>query len=118
MQGKSTKYYSDKQEKAVAKSLKGRQVGGSGASAFSKGDVSLGHILIECKTSMTEKSSYSVKKEVLEKAHREALSMRKFFSVLAFNFGPNSDNYYVIDENTMKFLVEKVEEEYRDVTIR
>lgn len=115
---KSTKYYSNKQEKDVARKLKGHQVGGSGASIYSKGDVSVGHIFIECKTSMTEKASYSVKKEVLDKAHKEAKEMHKFFSVLAFNFGPDTDNYYVIDEDTMKYLAEKVEEEYRDVTIR
>lgn len=117
MQDKSTKYYSNKQEKAVARSLKGHQVGGSGASAFSKGDVSLDHILVECKTSMIEKSSYSVKKSVLDKAHKEAKIMHKFFSILAFNFGPDTDNYYVIDEETMKYLANKIEEDYKDVTI-
>lgn len=110
---KSTKYYSDRQEKAVAKALQGRQVGGSGASVFSKGDVKLNKILIECKTSMTEKTSYSIKREVLDKIHKEAKNERKFFAIQAFNFGPDTENYYVIDEDTMKFLVEKINEEYK-----
>ena len=112
MENKPTKFYSDKQEKAVAKALKGRQVSGSGASAYSKGDVSLKNILIECKTSVTEKNSYTVKKAVLDKIHKEAKEMRKFFAVQSFNFGPGSENYYVIDEETMKFLVSKIDEEY------
>lgn len=109
---KSTRYFSDRQEKAIAKALNGRQVSGSGASVFQKGDVSLRNMLIEAKTSVTEKPSYSVKKEVIDKIHKEARSMRKLFAVLAFNFGPNSENYYVIDEDTMKFLVDKIIEEY------
>ena len=114
MENKSTKYYSDKQEKEIAKKLGGKQVGGSGASQFSKGDVRVGErILIECKTTTTEKNSYSVKKKVLDKISAEAKSMGKFFSILAFNFGPETNNYYVIDEDTVKFLIEKINEEYK-----
>ena len=36
---KPTRYYSDKQEKSVVKSLKGKQTKNSGATAFEKGDV-------------------------------------------------------------------------------
>ena len=111
---KPTKYYSNIQEKAVAKALGGRQVRGSGASPFSLGDVRLDRILVECKTSTTEKSSYSVKKAVLDKIRKEAIEMGKYYSILAFNFGPDSKNYYVIDEDTAKFLVEKIEEEYNN----
>lgn len=113
MNNKSTKYYSNKQEKNVAKVLGGRQVAGSGASIYSLGDVSLNKVLIECKTSTTEKGSYSVKREILEKISKEAKIMHKFFSILAFNFGPDTENYYVIDEETMKFLIDKINEEYK-----
>lgn len=109
----STKYYSNKQEKTVARTLKGHQVGGSGASIYQKGDVSLDKILIECKTSITDKSSYSVKKETLDKIREESIMMHKYFSILAFNFGPSSENYYVIDQDTMKYLVDKINEEYK-----
>lgn len=110
---KPTKYYSNIQEKSVAKSLGGTQVRGSGASSFSKGDVRLDKILIECKTSETLKTSYSVKKRILEKAKEEARAMHKYYSILAFNFGPGTENYYVIDEDTAKFLVDKITEEYK-----
>jgi len=109
----NTKIFSNKQEKAVAKALGGRQVAGSGASVYSLGDVSTKHILIECKTSVTEKGSYSVKREILEKISKESKEMRKFFSALSFNFGPGTNNYYVIDEDLMKYLVEKIAEDYQ-----
>ena len=108
----NNKIYSNKQEKSVAKALGGRQVRGSGASIFSKGDVSLNRVLVECKTSISEKTSYSIKKKILEKIKDEARIMGKYFSVLAFNFGPDSQNYYVIDEDTMKYLAEKIVEDY------
>ena len=110
---KPTKYFSTKQEKAVAKVLKGSTVGGSGCSKFSLGDVRLDHVLIECKTSTTDKGSYCVKKEVLNKIREESRLMGKYYSILAFNFGPNSENYYVIDEDTAKFLINKIDEEYK-----
>lgn len=113
MENKPTKYYSNIQEKSVAKSLGGKQVSGSGASKFSLGDVRLDKILVECKTSETVKSSYSVKKRILDKIKEEARLMRKYYSMLAFNFGPGTENYYVIDEDTAKFLVEKITEEYK-----
>jgi hypothetical protein len=36
---KPTRYYSDKQEKAIAKAVGGKQTANSGATAFQKGDV-------------------------------------------------------------------------------
>jgi len=109
----STKYYSQKHEESVAKALKGSVVKGSGASKFSLGDVRVSDkILIECKTSTEEKQSYSVKKSVLEKIAQESREMRRYFSILAFNFGPNTENYYIIDEDTVKFLVECINENY------
>lgn len=38
--------------------------------------------------------------------------MRLDNSCIAFNFGPDQPNYYVINEKLMKFLVEKLEEVY------
>lgn len=37
--------------------------------------------------------------------------MRLSNSAVCINFGPNTSNYYVIDEKLMQFLVEKLEEE-------
>ena len=110
---KSTRYFSDAQEKAVCKILGAKQQPNSGAAKFAAGDciVEDASLLIECKTSMTEKKSYSVKKEVLDKNKKEAFSKRLNNGCLCFDFGPNTERYYVIDEKMMKYLVLKLSEE-------
>ena len=102
----ATRFYSNKQEQAVAKTVGGRQTSNSGATAFDKGDVCTKEIMFECKTSITDKESYSIKKEVLEKVEREKKQAGKTFSCLAFNFGPGQENYYVIDEKFMRFIID------------
>ena len=108
---KPTRFYSSKQEKAVAKAVGGKQTPNSGATSFIKSDILTDLFAIECKTCVTEKKSFSIKKEWLEKNKEEAFEMGKEYSVLAFNFGPDTDNYYVIDERTFKLLQELLEKE-------
>ena len=86
---KPTRYYSSKQEKAVAKKFDGKQTKNSGATLFDKGDVTLDKWLIECKTKTSISESISIKKEWLEKNNKEAIFEGKDYSALAFNFGPN-----------------------------
>ena len=95
-----TRFYSNRQEKKVAKAVNGKQVANSGATCFSKGDVRTDDWLIECKTSTSEKSSFTIKKQWLQKNKEEALSMRKYHNALCFDFGDNGNRYYVIDEKT------------------
>ena len=104
---------SDMQEKSVCKALGGDQVSNSGAGRFKKGDVIVksASLLVECKCQMTEKDSYSVRKETLLKNSQEAFDNRLSNSCLCFNFGPETDNYYVISEKLMRYLVEKLEED-------
>lgn len=106
-----TRFYSSRQEKKVAKAVGGKQVSNSGATAFNKGDVTSDNFLIECKTCVEDKKSFSIKKEWLEKNKEEAFEMGKDYSALAFNFGPSSENYYVIDERLFKRLKEVLESE-------
>ena len=101
-----TRFYSNKQEKAVAKAVNGRQTANSGATSFQKGDVVTDKVLIECKTCTDEKKSFSIKKEWLMKNKEEAFAMRKPYNALAFNFGPNEPNYYIIDERLFKILLD------------
>jgi len=101
-----TRFYSNKQEKAVAKAVGGKQTSNSGATAFSKGDVTTQHWLIECKTAMSEKSTFSIKKEWLKKNKEEAFAMGKDYNALCFDFG-DADRYYVVDEKTFKQIVEQ-----------
>ena len=109
----STRYFSDLHEKSVCKALQAQQQSNSGAGLFQKGDVvqKEASMLIECKTTMTEKQSVSIKKEWLEKNEKEKQEINLDNSCLCFNFGPNTDNYYVISEKLMKFLIEKLEED-------
>lgn len=104
-----TRYYSNKQEKAIAKKLGGKQTANSGATKFEKSDVLLEKFALECKTKMTSSQSISIQKEWLEKQAREALFMGKSYSALAFNFGPNEKNYYIIDEELFEFLIEALD---------
>lgn len=111
MNKNSTRYFSNKQEKSVAKAVGGKKVANSGATAFHKGDVSTRLILVECKTSMTEKQSFSIKKEWLDKNEEEAFAMGKFYSALAFDFGDGT-NHYVISEEMFQILNRHLEELY------
>ena len=106
-----TRYYSKKQEDAVAKKFGGARVKNSGATAWQKGDVSLDKFLLECKTKTTASQSMSIQKEWLEKHEKEALFMGKPYTALAFNFGPNEQNYYIINEELFEKLVTYIDEE-------
>ena len=108
----STRYYSDMQEKSVCKALGGVQQSNSGAGLFKKGDVVVkeASLLVECKTCMTDKESFSIRRDWIEKNKKEAFDVRLDNSCIAFNFGPGCPNYYVIDEKLMKKLVEFIEE--------
>lgn len=105
-----TRYYSKKQENGIAKTFEGSRTLNSGATPFQKGDVQLDKILVECKTKVSKSNSMSIKKEWLEKNEKEALFMGKPYSVLAFNFGPDQKNYYIIDEYLFKQLVLKLDQ--------
>lgn len=100
-----TRWYSNKQEKQVAKLVSGKQTANSGASAFSKGDVKADNWLIECKTLTEPKKSHTIKREWLEKNAEEAFAMNKPYNALAFDFG-DGDNYFIVDAKTFKKLVD------------
>lgn len=105
-----TRFYSKKQENDLAKQFDGERVKNSGATRFAKGDVTLDKWLLEAKTKMTPSKSMTIQKEWLEKNSQEALFMGKPHSALAFNFGPNEKNYYIIDEELFDFLVRHVDD--------
>ena len=102
---KSTRYVSNKHEKRTAKKLNATTQTSSGSSDFLKGDVVSSKCLIECKTAMTEKKSFSIKKEWLDKIEEQCFAMGKKYPILAFDFG-TGDNYYVLNEFMMKKFVE------------
>ncbi len=109
----NNKQFSNKQEKQVAKKVGGKKQPNSGATAFQKGDVRNDLFLIECKTATTEKESFSIKKEWLQKIKEEAFALRCPFSALAFNFGglSNNENFYIIDEKLFNQFQQYLEDD-------
>lgn len=109
MSNKPTRFYSNRQEKAVAKAVSGKKVANSGATPFSKGDVVTDAWLIECKTKCSEAKSFSIKKEWLDKNREEAFAMGKSYNALVFDYGEGT-RYYVIDEKTFLEMKENMNE--------
>ena len=109
----STRYFSDRQEKQIVNLLGGFQTANSGAGKWNKGDVVIpdASLLIEAKTLTSDKESMSIKKDWLDKNLKEAKESHLLNNCLAFNFGPDKPNYFIINEKLMKFLVEKLLED-------
>lgn len=108
-EGRPTRFYSSRQEKAVAKAVNGRQTKNSGATALQKSDVLNDLFSLECKTKTTNSDSISIKREWFDKQIRESIQMGKEYSAIVFNFGPDkpySENHYIIDENLFKELLD------------
>ena len=108
---KPTRFYSKKQENAVAKEIGGKRVANSGATPFHKGDVVTDDWLVECKTTTASyKASFSIKEAWLSKNKEEAFAMGKRHNALAFQFGEGQPNYYIIDEKHFKEYVSLLKE--------
>ena len=97
----NTRHFSSMQEKQIAKKLGGRVQPNSGAANFVAGDVKLDFMLIDAKTVTTPKQSVSIRKEWFDKIRNEA-----------FNYGPNQPNYYAVNENDFKNLLQAYKEKY------
>ena len=113
----ATRHASSVQEKRVAGKLGGQVSSNSGAGLFNKGDIVCedASLLIECKTCMEPKKSFSIKKDWIEKNKEEAFRLRLENHVIAFNFDyQNKNDYYVIDDKLMRFLVDALERDNSD----
>jgi hypothetical protein len=99
---KPTRFYSSRQEKKIAKAVDGKQTANSGATQWSKGDVTTDLFLIEAKTVTKEQKSFTIKKEWLDKNKEEAFAMNKPYSALAFDFGDGVQNYVISEELFIK----------------
>lgn len=110
-----TRWYSNKQEKQVAKTVGGRKTSNSGATSFIKGDVVTDDWLIECKTVTKEQKTVTLHREWFDKNEEEAFAMRRPYNALAFDFG-DGVNRYVISEKLFKLLVDQLKESEIDET--
>jgi hypothetical protein len=78
---------------------------------FVNGDIKTEKWLMECKTCMTQKQSFNIKKEWLDKLKQESFAMNKEFYALVFNFGiENEENYYVLSEKIFIQILSLLEE--------
>lgn len=95
----TTRDYSDKQEKHIAKVTGGRVQSNSGGTKFGGGDVHTDKFFIEAKTPTKEQTSFTIKKEWITKMREQAYEQGKEEYVLAFRFDPNTDNdLYVLSQ--------------------
>lgn len=110
---KPTRFYSNLQEKAVAKSIDGKQQPNSGATFFKKGDVVTDDelFLLECKTCVKDQKTFTVHEDWFIKNRQESLQEQKDYSAVVFSFGPNKENYYVIDEMLFQELLQHLREQ-------
>ena len=113
---KPTRWYSNQQEKKVAKVVNGKKIANSGATPFQKGDVVTTEWLIECKTKTKDCSSFTIKEDWLLKNEEEAFAMGKNNSALCFDFGPSANKrYYVISERLFEILKNYLEVQEDDL---
>lgn len=108
----NTRKYSKRQESRVAKNINGKRQANSGATMYNKGDVITEDFCIECKTATTEKASFSIKKDWVDKLKEEAFAMNKPYWAVCFNFGglENKENLYIINEQLFKQLQNYIKE--------
>ena len=95
----TTRDYSDKQEKHIAKVTGGKVQSNSGGTKFGGGDVHTDKFFIEAKTPAIERKSFTIMKDWLEKMKEQAFEQGKEEAVLAFRFDPNTDiDLYVLSQ--------------------
>jgi hypothetical protein len=110
-----TRFYSNRQEKQVAKAVGGRKTANSGATPFVKGDVLADDWLIECKCHTEHRSSMSVKEDWIYKNREEAFQMGKHHSAVAIQFEPDGENHYIISEIDFKEYMDYLRDITREV---
>ena len=93
------------QEKQVANLVNGQVQVASGGTPTGGGDVLTERWFFECKTVTTEKNSYCVKKSVIEKLKEQTFEQMKDYGVLAFRFSPEGKDYFVVDSDTFKYMM-------------
>lgn len=105
------KDFSASQERDIARMLEGKVQSNSGGTRFGGGDIHTKQFFIEAKTPTKEQTSFSVKKEWLDKMREQAFEQGKHHSALAFRFSPEGADYFVIDSRLMRELVNHLEKE-------
>lgn len=103
------KDYSASQESDIARLLGGRVQSNSGGTRFGGGDVQTAEFFIEAKTPTKEQTSFSIKREWINKMSEQAFEQGKYHYALAFRFAPDGNDYFVINSRLMRELVKYIE---------
>ena len=110
-----TRYFSDMQEKHIAKVTGGKVQSNSGGTKFGGGDVHTAKFLIEAKTPTKEQTYFTIKKEWIDKMKEQTFEQGKEESVLAFRFSPDDKNdMYVLNERQFLEYLRYKEEQNND----
>ena len=111
----TTRYFSDLQEKHIAKVTGGKVQSNSGGTKFGGGDVHTDKFFIEAKTHTKEQTSFVIKKEWIDKMREQAYEQGKEEAVLAFRFSPDDKNdMYVLNEQQFLEYLKYKEEQNND----
>lgn len=94
------------QEKEVAKLVNGQVQVASGGTSHGGGDVLTNDWFFECKTVTTPKDSYCIKKSIINKMKEQCFEQKKNYCTLAFRFSPEDKDYFVIDSDIFKHMME------------
>lgn len=107
----TTRDYSDRQERHIAKVTGGKVQSNSGGTKFGGGDVHTGKFFIEAKTPTKERTSFTIKKDWITKMREQAYEQGKEEAVLAFRFDPdkNNDLYVLSERQFLEYLRYKEE---------
>lgn len=102
----TTRYFSDMQEKHIAKVTGGKVQSNSGGTKFGGGDVHTKKFLIEAKTPTKEQTSFTIKKDWITKMREQAYEQGKEEAVLAFRFNPDrgTDLYVLSEKQFLDYL--------------
>lgn len=109
--GMGTRYYSDKQEKYIAKITGGKVQSNSGGTKFGGGDVHTSKFFIEAKTPTVCRETFTIRREWLNKMEEQMFQQGKECCALAFTFDPDTQkNYFIIPEKEfLEYLAYKEE---------
>ena len=105
-----SKDISAKQEKQIRQMINGVTTPNSGGTRFGGGDILTNKFLVEAKTKTSESKSFAIKKDWLIKAQEQAFEQGKSYSALAFRFGPDESDYYVISDELFLYLINVLED--------
>lgn len=85
----TTRYFSDNQEKHIAKVTGGKVQSNSGGTKFGGGDVHTKKFFIEAKTPTVCRETFTIKKDWMCKMREQMFEQGKECCALAFTFDPN-----------------------------